>query len=65
MGRLAYVNGRYLPHSNALVHIEDRGYQFGDGVYEVVSVVNQRLLDLEEHLNRLNRSLNELKIDAV
>ena len=38
MSRIAYVNGRYVPHREAAVHIEDRGYQFADGVYEVVGV---------------------------
>ena len=47
MPRLAYVNGRFLPHAQAAVHVEDRGYQFGDGVYEVVSVLNNRPIDTE------------------
>ena len=63
MARLAYVNGQYVPHSVAAVHVEDRGYQFGDGVYEVVSVVKCRLIDLEGHLDRLKRSLSELRIN--
>jgi D-alanine transaminase len=63
MARLAYVNGQYVPHSFAAVHVEDRGYQFGDGVYEVVSVVKCRLIDLEGHLDRLERSLSELQIN--
>ena len=63
MARLAYVNGQYVPHSDAAVHVEDRGYQFGDGVYEVVSVVKRRPIDLEGHLDRLARSLSELRID--
>jgi D-alanine transaminase len=46
MARLAYVNGQFVPHSGAAVHVEDRGYQFGDGVYEVVSVVKRRPIDL-------------------
>ncbi len=63
MPRLAYVNGRYLPHANAQVHVEDRGYQFADGVYEVVAVVDGRLADFEGHMVRLGRSLGELRID--
>ncbi len=63
MPRLAYVNGRYLPHRHAQVHIEDRGYQFADGVYEVVPVVEGTLVDEELHLDRLERSLGELRID--
>lgn len=62
MSRIAYVNGSYVPHSGAVVHIEDRGYQFADAVYEVVAVLNGQILDLEPHLNRLARSLNNLHI---
>jgi D-alanine transaminase len=63
MPRLAYVNGQFIPHNHASVHVEDRGYQFGDGVYEVITVVKKRLVDLEGHLDRLNRSLGELCIE--
>ena len=63
MSRIAYVNGRYLPHKNASVHIEDRGYQFGDGVYEVVLVLNKNLIDFEGHYTRLERSLSEISLD--
>ena len=62
MSRIAYVNGRYVPHRDARVHIEDRGYQFADGIYEVVAVKDGRFVDLEPHLERLERSLNELRI---
>lgn len=62
MSRIAYVNGRYVPHRAASVHIEDRGYQFADGVYEVVAVVNGRLIDNQPHLDRLERSLQELAL---
>lgn len=62
MPRIAYVNGRYLPHGQAAVHIEDRGYQFSDGVYEVTPVSNGSLIDEELHLDRLERSLGELRI---
>lgn len=62
MPRIAYVNGRYVPHAEASVHVEDRGYQFADGVYEVCAVKNGRLLDEGPHLDRLDRSLRELKI---
>lgn len=62
MGRIAYVNGRYLPHGRASVHIEDRGYQFADGVYEVCELRKGFVIDQTLHLNRLERSLNELKI---
>ncbi|WP_119165483.1 D-amino-acid transaminase [Algihabitans albus] len=62
MPRTAYVNGRYLSHAKAAVHIEDRGYQFADGVYEVVPVHNGILVDESLHLDRLERSLGELRI---
>ncbi len=62
MSRIAYVAGRYVPHRQAAVHIEDRGYQFADGVYEVISVVGGHLVDEEPHLARLHRSLAELRI---
>jgi D-alanine transaminase len=62
MSRIAYVNGRYLPHRDAAVHIEDRGYQFADGVYEVVPVHEGRLVDEDPHLDRLERSLSELRM---
>ena len=62
MSRVAYVNGSYHPLSEAAVHIEDRGYQFGDGVYEVVLVRHGRLHDLDGHLARLDRSLKEIFI---
>ncbi len=62
MSRIAYVNGRYLPHRDATVHIEDRGYQFSDGVYEVCEVRAGRLVDERRHMERLRRSLRELRI---
>ena len=64
MSRYAYVNGRYLPFRGAKVHVEDRGYQFGDGVYEVCEVRGGRLIDERRHLARLRRSLAELRIRA-
>src|SRR3546814_7767029 len=60
--RQAYVNGRYAPHGDAAVHIEDRGYQFADGVYEVVPVFDGILVDEDLHFDRLDRSLGELRI---
>jgi D-alanine transaminase len=62
MSRIAYVNGRYVPHRDAAVHVEDRGYQFADGVYEVCEVTGGRLVDERRHLQRLVRSLSELDI---
>lgn len=62
MSRVAYVNGRYVPHAHAKVHVEDRGYQFSDGVYEVCEVRDGKLVDARRHLERLARSLAELRI---
>jgi D-alanine transaminase len=62
MSRIAYVNGRYRPHADAAVHVEDRGYQFSDGVYEVCEVRAGRLVDERRHMERLTRSLGELRI---
>lgn len=63
MSRVAYVNGQYQPHGQAVIHVEDRGFQFADGVYEVWSVFDGRLADFDGHMTRLHRSLNELRID--
>ena len=62
MPRIAYVNGAYVPHNRAAVHIEDRGYQFADGAYEVVNTYRGRMIDEVAHLQRLDRSLDELSI---
>jgi D-alanine transaminase len=62
MARYAYVNGRYVDHRSASVHIEDRGYQLADGVYEVVGVRDGKLIDEALHIDRLDRSLRELRI---
>lgn len=63
MPRIAYVNGRYVPHREASVHIEDRGYQFADGIYEVCAVFDGVLLDRDGHDARLERSLTSIEID--
>ena len=63
-GRIAYVNGRFAPIGEAVVSVEDRGYQFADGVYEVWLARDGRLLDMDAHLARLSRSLRELEISA-
>ena len=62
MSRFAYVNGRYLPFRDARVHVEDRGCQFSDAVYEVCEVRGGRLIDERRHLARLNRSLDQMRI---
>jgi D-alanine transaminase len=64
MSRIAYVNGRYLPLRDASVSIDDRGYQFGDGVYEVCEIRDAALIDETRHLARLERSLGEVRIRA-
>jgi D-alanine transaminase len=62
MSRIAYVNGRYLPLARAAVSVEDRGYQFADGVYEVCEVRGGRLVDERRHMARLDRSLSEIRM---
>lgn len=63
MSRISYLNGQFLAHENCMVHIEDRGFQFADGVYEVTLFKNGRLIDGEPHIDRLFRSLREMKIE--
>ena len=62
MTRIAYVDGAYLPFDQAGVHIEDRGYQFADGVYEVFALVDRQMLDVEAHLERLDLSLQKINL---
>ncbi len=62
MARIAYVNGEYLPETEAKVSIFDRGFLFADGVYEVTPVINGKLVDYDPHMERLDRSLSELKM---
>ncbi|MBN8966664.1 MAG: D-amino acid aminotransferase, partial [Rhizobiales bacterium] len=62
MSRIAYVNGRYLPLASASINIEDRGFQFSDGVYEVCEVRGGRLIDERRHMARLEYSLSELRM---
>jgi D-alanine transaminase len=62
LSRIAFVNGRYVPHGQAAIHIEDRGYQFADGVYEVCEVREGHIVDERRHMERLSRSLGELRI---
>ena len=63
MSRVAYVNGVYQRHAEATIHVEDRGFQFADGVYEVWSVFDGKMADFDGHMTRLHRSLSELRID--
>ncbi|MCE3254708.1 MAG: branched-chain-amino-acid aminotransferase-like protein 2 [Rickettsiaceae bacterium] len=62
MAKISFINGKFLPHEQCFVHIEDRGFQFSDGVYEVILLKNNKLIDVDWHLERLFRSLNELQI---
>lgn len=62
MSRVAYVNGCYVPHREARVHVEDRGFQFADGIYEVIHVHDGRFVDADRHLARLERSLGEIRL---
>lgn len=62
MTRVVYVNGRYLPYGQAGVHVEDRGFQFADSIYEVCEILHGRLVDEPRHMDRLERSLGELRI---
>jgi len=62
MSLVAYVNNRFLPLEQATVHIEDRGFQFADGVYEVVACIGGQFLDLDPHLDRLERSCSAIGI---
>lgn len=61
--KITYLNDKFIPHSEAFVHIEDRGYQFADGVYEVVAFEARTLIDAKEHFERLDRSLQEIRIE--
>jgi D-alanine transaminase len=61
--RISFLNDKFIDHQKAFVHIEDRGFQFGDGIYEVILFNNGKIIDLKWHLDRLYRSLKEVKID--
>jgi D-alanine transaminase len=62
--KISYVNGSYVPHENAVISVDDRGTDFADGVYEVVSYKNGQFIDLEPHLKRLDNSLKALRMEA-
>ena len=61
--QIAYVNGEFLPENEAKVSIFDRGFLFGDGIYEVTPVIDGRLVDRAAHMSRLKRSLGEVRIE--
>ncbi len=63
MSRIVYVNGEYLPEEDAKISVFDRGFLFADGVYEVTTILEARLIDNDAHLARLGRSLSELSMD--
>jgi len=62
MPNFAYINNKFVNFKSAKIHIEDRGLQFADSVYEVIAVLNNNLIDLDFHLKRLKYSLRELEI---
>ncbi len=64
MDRIVYVNGEYVPESEAKISVFDRGFLFADGVYEVTSVLGGKLIDFAGHAARLRRSLAELEMDT-
>ena len=64
MTKIAYINGNFLPEDEAKVSIFDRGFLFGDGIYEAVSVFGGKLIDVEPHLARLDRSMHEIGLKA-
>jgi len=63
VNRIVYVNGEYVDEADAKISIFDRGFIFGDGVYEVVPIINGKLVDKQYFLERLKRSLNEIQMD--
>ncbi len=64
MSREAFVNGNYTDYNKSYIHIEDRGYQFADGVYEVFAILDSKIVDFDGHIKRLFRSLKELRITS-
>ena len=64
MSNISFVNGVYIDQKDAMVNVEDRGYQFADGVYEVFAVIKKKIVDYDGHINRLYRSLNEISLKS-
>ena len=62
MPNFAFINNKFVNFKSAKIHIEDRGLQFADSVYEVIAVLDNNLIDLDFHLKRLKYSLGELEI---
>lgn len=65
MSRIAYVNGHYQNLREAAVNVEDRGYQFADGIYEVCEIIGGKMVDFPRHMARMQRSLRELRISEA
>ena len=63
MPNIAFINSKYIEFKNAKVHIEDRGFQFSDSVYEVIKVINKKLIDIDFHFKRLKYSSSELNFN--
>jgi D-alanine transaminase len=61
---IAFLNGRFMPLSRAKIHVEDRGYLFGDGIYELIRTYNGKIFLLDEHLSRMERSAKALNLDG-
>ena len=62
MNNITYINNKFVKHSNAKISVEDRGFLFADSIYELISVFNKEIIDTDQHLNRLESSLNKIKI---
>ena len=62
MKNITYINSKFVKHSDAKISVEDRGFLFADSIYELISVFNKKIIDIEQHLNRLKLSLNKVKI---
>ena len=63
MSRVVYVNGSYVPEEQGKISIFDRGFLFADGIYEVTAVLKRKLVDYDAHMERLERSLGEIRLD--
>ena len=62
MKKITYINDNYINHDKAVVSVEDRGLLFSDSIYELISVFNSKIIDLNLHLKRLFISLKKIKI---
>ena len=62
MKNITYINNKFVKNSNAKISVEDRGFLFGDSIYELISVFNKKIVNIDQHLNRLKSSLNKVKI---